>query len=76
MKFKLYSWILTFVTEIGDFVERDEEIATIETDKVRLFGVFTYTIPPSYLQILTVLTSHVRLMSRSMLQSQVLSRSS
>lgn len=22
-------------TEVGDFVERDEEIATIETDKVR-----------------------------------------
>lgn len=26
---------LSWSTEIGDFVEQDEEIATIETDKVR-----------------------------------------
>lgn len=39
--------MLTFVIEIGDFVERDEEIATIETDKVRrLFAMLAYTIPP------------------------------
>lgn len=31
-------WLLKLThcyTEVGDFVERDEEIATIETDKVR-----------------------------------------
>ena len=27
---------LTDNTEVGDYVERDEEIATIETDKARL----------------------------------------
>lgn len=27
------------VTEVGDFVEQDEEIATIETDKVCFLGV-------------------------------------
>lgn len=27
--------------KVGDFVEADEEVATIETDKVRLFSFFT-----------------------------------
>ena len=32
-------------TEVGDFVEQDEEIATIETDKVLSFaGIYPYTI--------------------------------
>jgi hypothetical protein len=42
-----YSWLdhFTFTdprfTEVGDFVERDEEIATIETDKVGINPIFT-----------------------------------
>lgn len=28
-------------TEVGDYVERDEEIATIETDKVRVLALFS-----------------------------------
>jgi 2-oxoglutarate dehydrogenase E2 component (dihydrolipoamide succinyltransferase) len=34
-RFVITTSYLSCSTEVGDFVERDEEIATIETDKVR-----------------------------------------
>lgn len=30
--------MIATITEVGDYVKRDEEIATIETDKVRFGG--------------------------------------
>lgn len=56
--------------EVGDFVERDEEIATIETDKVRPSHLI------STLYFLANVWSYYRSMSRSTPQSPALSRNS
>jgi hypothetical protein len=58
---------LTSEIEVGDFVERDEEIATIETDKAR---------HATLVLLVVKLTVGPRLMYPSMLQRLALSRSS
>jgi len=35
------------IAEVGDYVEQDEEIATIETDKVRLYQHARFLPPPN-----------------------------
>lgn len=66
---------MTFVyfslIEVGDFVERDEEIATIETDKVNIIHFLPFLLGGTVADL-----SSVRSTFRSMLQSLVPSRSS
>ena len=62
--------LLSLFVEIGDYVEQDEEIATIETDKVRA----VFTMPISFVATNSINVS--RLMSPSTRPKQARSKNS